>query len=279
MDLFVVDAFARRPFEGNPAAVVPLAAPADAAWMQRVAAEMKHSETAFLHPAADGAWALRWFTPAVEVDLCGHATLAAAHVLFESGRLAAGDAARFDTRSGRLTVHRTDDGLAMDFPATPPAEAPAPDGLAAVLGIAPVWTGRSRFDVLAVVPTADAVRDLVPDHAAIAALGMRGLIVTARAERDDPYDVVSRFFAPGAGVPEDPVTGSAHCALGPYWAGVLRRDHLVCRQASPRGGTVGVTVRGDRVTLAGSAVTVVQGTLLAGPDAVADLADSTAVPA
>jgi predicted PhzF superfamily epimerase YddE/YHI9 len=268
VDLLVVDAFRTGPFSGNPAAVVPLNAPAPEAWMQAVAAQMNLSETAFLHPTGgDAEWALRWFTPTTEVDLCGHATLAAAHALYETGRADASAPVAFETRSGRLTVAPSADGYAMDFPATPPAETPAPDGLDALLGSALAWYGRSRFDGFAVVGSERAVRDLAPDPAAVAALGTRGLVVTARADDGAPYDVVSRFFAPGVGVVEDPVTGSAHCAIGPYWAARLGARTLVCHQASARGGRLVVTVAGDRVTLAGAAATVLRGTLLATPDA------------
>lgn len=267
LDLLVVDAFGTGPFSGNPAAVVPLDTPASEAWMQAVAAQMNLSETAFLHPTGTDAWSLRWFTPAVEVDLCGHATLAAAHALYETGRADRSAPVAFDTRSGRLAVAPQGDGYAMDFPATPPAEASAPDGLDTLLGGALAWYGRSRFDGFAVLASERAVRELAPDPAAVAALGTRGLIVTARADDDAPYRVVSRFFAPGAGIDEDPVTGSAHCAIGPYWAGRLGAGTLVCHQASARGGRLVVTVDGDRVTLAGRAATVLRGRLFATPDA------------
>ena len=254
MTVTTVDAFAQQPFAGNPAAVCVLDGPAPEPWMQGLAQEMNLSETAFLVPA-DRAWGLRWFTPEVEVDLCGHATLASAHVLYETGRLAEGEPARFDTLSGRLTVRQTGDAYVMDFPATPPEEGPV-DGLAKALGATPVWTGRSRFDLFAVLDDEPAVRGLAPDLAALARLGARGVIVTAQAGRQPDADVVSRFFAPGSGVPEDPVTGSAHCAIGPYWAGRLGQDTLSCYQASARGGHVGVEVRGERVHLTGHAVTV-----------------------
>ena len=261
MTVTTVDAFTDRPFAGNPAAVVVLEREAPERWMRALAAEMNLSETAFLVPGGE-AWALRWFTPSVEIDLCGHATLAAAHVLFETGRVAPGGTARFDTRSGRLTVAQEGDRLAMDFPATPPEPAQPPAALAEALGAWPVWTGRSRFDWFAVLPSALDVRALDPDHGRLAALPgvagqarARGVIVTAQAEAGEDLDVVSRFFAPGAGVPEDPVTGSAHCAIGPYWAGRLKRDTLHCQQASARGGTLEVRLRGDRVDLVGHAVT------------------------
>jgi PhzF family phenazine biosynthesis protein len=268
LPLFQVDAFADAPFTGNPAAVCLLDGPADEGWMQRVAAEMNLAETAFLHLAEGGlrrepgAFALRWFTPTTEVALCGHATLASAHVLYETGRLRAEEPARFHTASGLLTVRSPVGGeLTMDFPSTPPAPAAVPDGLADVFGVTPVWAGRSRFDLFVEVSDEAAVRGLAPDPAAVAALGARGIIVTARAE-GGTYDFVSRFFAPGSGVPEDPVTGSAHCALAPYWAERLGREALVGYQASARGGRVGVRVRGDRVALSGRAVTVLRGELV-----------------
>ena len=258
MTVTVVDAFAERPFEGNPAAVCVLDAPAPEAWTRALAAEMNLSETAFVTPGADGAHNLRWLTPETEVDLCGHATLASAHVLFETGR--AEDEVRFDTRSGRLTVRRDGDRYAMDFPATRP-EAAGADGLADALGAELVWTGRTRFDHFAVLASEAAVRALDPSLDAVRRLGGRGVIATARAEQGSPYRVVSRFFAPEAGVPEDPVTGSAHCAIGPYWADQLGTDSVRCYQASRRGGRVDVRVAGERVELTGSAVTVYRATL------------------
>jgi PhzF family phenazine biosynthesis protein len=261
--LFQIDAFADAPFSGNPAAVCLLDGPADAGWMQRVAAEMNLSETAFLHPVTGG-FALRWFTPAVEVALCGHATLASAHALYEAGRLSQGEPARFHTASGLLTVTKAGEGrLTMDFPATPPEAADdLPDGLAEVFGIEPMWKGRTRFDLFIEVRAEAAVRGLRPDPGAVAALGARGIIVTAHADDERPYDFVSRFFAPGSGVAEDPVTGSAHCALAPFWAERLGRDALTGYQASARGGLVGVRTRGDRVELTGRAVMVLRGELM-----------------
>lgn len=256
MTITTIDAFASGPFSGNPAAVCILDAPASDDWMQALAGEMNLSETAFLVPD-NGAFELRWFTPAVEVDLCGHATLASAHLLYESGRLASDDEARFDTRSGRLVVRMKEPGrYTMDFPATPPAASLLPDGFADTFGVEPVWTGRSRFDLFAELEDEAAVRALDPDPGAVAALGSRGVILTARADGDSSYDVISRFFAPGAGVAEDPVTGSAHCAIGPYWTSKLQTDAVACYQASTRGGRVDVRVRGDRVELTGRAVIV-----------------------
>lgn len=266
MTVTVVDAFADRPFEGNPAAVCLLDAPAPEEWMRDLAAEMNLSETAFVTPGGDGVFGLRWLTPEVEVDLCGHATLASAHLIYEAGRVSADAPVRFDTRSGRLTVRQSGERTyTMDFPATPPAEAADLDAVAEAFGVRPVWTGRSRFDAFVVVEDEQTVRQLAPDLGAVARLDARGVILTARAEASSPYDVVSRFFAPGAGVPEDPVTGSAHCAIGPYWADRLGIDDLACYQASRRGGHVRVRADGDRVHLGGRAVTVLRGELLSDP--------------
>ena len=259
-----VDAFASRPFSGNPAAVCVLAAPAshDERWMQDVAREMNLAETAFLHPENTG-YRLRWFTPTVEVALCGHATLASAHVLWEEGHLPAGRQVRFHTQSGLLTADRRGDWIELDFPATPPAAAPPPPGLAAALGggVTPRWVGRSQFDYLVELDSEHTVRALTPDIAALAKVEARGIIVTSRATTAG-YDFVSRFFAPRAGVPEDPVTGSAHCALTPFWSERLDRTEMTAYQASPRGGVIRVRLAGDRVMLAGQAVTVLRGELL-----------------
>ena len=257
-----VDAFADRPFAGNPAAVCVLDRPRDDGWMQRVAREMNLSETAFLEPADDGGYRLRWFTPAVEVDLCGHATLASAHALWESGALDASAEARFHTRSGLLTARKDGDWIWLDFPALPPQEVPIPDGLREAIGAEPRFVGRSRFDLLVEVASEDAVRALRPDLRAIRGLSVRGLIATARGSEAGGFDFVSRFFAPGAGVDEDPVTGSAHCVLAPYWAAKLGKDEMTAYQASDRGGVVRVRLAGDRVRLGGQAVTVLRGELL-----------------
>lgn len=267
MRIHVVDAFTDRPFAGNPAAVCVLAGPAEPGWMQRVAMEMNLSETAFPRPVQDAAadYELRWFTPKVEVALCGHATLASAHVLYETGAVPADRPIRFRTlRSGVLTVRRDGALLAMDFPACPPDKIDAPDGLADALGATPSWTGRNnQNDVLAVLDDPAAVRALAPDISALGRLDARGICVTAA---DTEYDFVSRFFAPASGIAEDPVTGSAHCMLAPFWAERLGRTEMRAHQASPRGGDVRVAARGDRVILQGSAVTVLEGTLRAGPE-------------
>jgi PhzF family phenazine biosynthesis protein len=257
--IFVADAFTDRPFRGNPAAVCLLPGPRDDAWMQSLAAEMNLSETAFVLPEGDG-FRLRWLTPAVEVDLCGHATLASAHILWQERRAGESEPIRFRTRSGVLTVTRPADGIAMDFPANSESAAEPPAGLLDALGATPRHVGRTRFDYFVEVDSAAAVRGLRPDFARLKSLGVRGVIVTARSD-DVAFDFVSRFFAPGAGIDEDPVTGSAHTSLGPYWAARLGKASLVGYQASARGGVVRVEVGGERVTLVGRAVTVWRGVL------------------
>jgi PhzF family phenazine biosynthesis protein len=263
LPIYQVDAFADEAFGGNPAAVCFLDAAAPADWMQRVAAEMNLSESAFLAPHDDG-YRLRWFTPTTEVALCGHATLASAHVLWEMDHLSPEDTARFHTKSGLLTARRDGEEIVLDFPATPVESVEAPDGLADALGLDVQHVGRSRFDYLVEVADAAAVRAFVPDFAKLGRVEARGIIVTSRAD-EDGVDFVSRFFAPAAGVDEDPVTGSAHCCLAPYWSEKLGRSDLVGVQASRRGGTVRVRVDGDRVYLGGHAVTVLRGELLAEP--------------
>jgi len=256
MRLLQVDAFADRAFTGNPAAVCLLDRARPDAWMQALAAEMNLSETAFVRPD-DGHWGLRWFTPVVEVDLCGHATLASAHALFEE-RLA-GDTVRFQTRSGVLTARARDGWIELDFPALPVVAAPPPPGLLDAIGVEPVFTGRSRFDNLVEVRTEAELRAAAPDFRALAAVDTRGVVVTCPGTGD--FDFVSRFFCPGVGVNEDPVTGSAHCVLAPYWADKLGRASLTGFQASARGGVVRVEMRGERVGLLGKAVTVFRGDL------------------
>ena len=259
-----VDAFTLRPFAGNPAAVCVLESPASEGWMRHVAREMNLSETAFLVRNGD-AWQLRWFTPTVEVALCGHATLASAHVLWEDRYLPAGTQARFDTKSGRLTADRDGSWIAMDFPAVPVTPVEAPPDLLPALGVTAVAVGKNRMDYLVEVGSEAEVLAVAPDHTRLRRLPVRGVIVTARAAGSD-YDFVSRFFAPGSGVDEDPVTGSAHCALAPYWAAKLKRMELVGRQASARGGIVKVRAQGERVILAGQAVVVLRGELNVDPD-------------
>ncbi len=257
-----VDAFTAAPFAGNPAAVSVLPEPRDAAWMQRVATEMNLSETAFLNRREDGGFDLRWFTPTVEVDLCGHATLASAHVLWEAGHLSPTDPARFHTRSGMLTAVRRDGWIELDFPALPEAEAAAPPGLAEALGVSPRYIGKSRFDYLVELDGEEAVRDLRPDFTRLGKVEVRGVIATG-ASAVPGYDFVSRFFAPASGINEDPVTGSAHCCLATFWSRRLGKTEHLARQISARGGVVKVRLLGDRVRLSGQAVTVLRGELLA----------------
>ena len=258
--LVQVDAFARALFEGNPAAVCLPPEPVDASWMQKVAREMNLSETAFLLPRSPGVYGLRWFTPAVEVDLCGHATLASAHVLWEEGLAARDVGLCFETRSGELRAASRDDWIELDFPAEPAEPADPPPGLIDALGVEPRHVGRNRFDYLVEVGSEAELRAAAPDMAALRRVGGRGVIVTSRAAGGG-FDFVSRFFAPAAGIDEDPVTGSAHCCLGPYWQSRLGRNPLTGYQASARGGVVRVRVAGERVQLAGQAVTVFRTTL------------------
>ncbi len=255
-----VDAFADRPFAGNPAAVCVLPEAREAGWMQLVAREMNLSETAFLVRRGGDGFDLRWFTPAAEVELCGHATLASAHVLWEDGHLAEGEPARFHTASGLLTAERRGDWIEMDFPAEPAAEAAPPPDLLRALGARATHVGRNRFDYLVEVASEAEVRGLRPDMTLLRTVPVRGVIVTSRASTPG-HDFVSRFFAPQVGVDEDPVTGSAHCCLGPYWQARIGKADLVGYQASARGGVVRVRVAGERVGLSGQAVTVLRGEL------------------
>ena len=267
--IVVVDAFTAVPFAGNPAAVCLLRAAASAAWMQSVAVEMNHAETAFLvqrHKETSADYDLRWFTPGAEVDLCGHATLASAHHLYESGVLRAEETARFHTRSGLLTARRLVlDGqpwIELDFPEEPVTAAPPPVDLKAVLGSPAVFFGRNRMDFLAELESEAAVRSLRPDLRAIARMSedanLRGIIVTAAGTN---ADVVSRCFYPRLRIDEDPVTGSAHCALAPYWMDRLGKQELLAHQASARGGWLRLRLQGDRVLLRGQAVTTLRGEL------------------
>jgi PhzF family phenazine biosynthesis protein len=235
--------------------------------MQAVAAEMNLSETAFLVRREDRlGFDLRWFTPAVEVALCGHATLASARVLWEEGHAPADQAIAFHTKSGELRATVEGEWISLDFPATPPTEAAPPAGLAAALGVEPRWVGRSRFDYMVLVDDAATVRDARPDIGKLAQVEARGVMLTARGDEGSGHDIVSRFFAPAAGVAEDPVTGSAHCCLAPFWAERLGRDELVAYQASRRGGVLRLRVRGERVELGGRTTVVARGELLCTPD-------------
>jgi PhzF family phenazine biosynthesis protein len=255
-----VDAFTDRLFAGNPAAVCLLKEAANEQWMQNVAREMNLSETAFLYPL-EGNFTLRWFTPAVEVALCGHATLASAHVLWEEGHLAATQQARFQTKSGLLTAELKGDWIELDFPAVRVEAANPPPGLVEALGVEARYVGKNKFDYFVEAESEGAVRNATPDHTRLRQVEARGVILTSRSASPQ-FDFVSRFFAPGSGIDEDPVTGSAHCALGPYWEKSLQKTEFVAYQASARGGVVRVRVEGERVKLAGQAVTVLRGELL-----------------
>jgi PhzF family phenazine biosynthesis protein len=260
VQLFQVDAFTDAPFRGNPAAVCLLDGqyPGDE-WMQSVAAEMNLSETAFLGRKGSD-WSMRWFTPTIEVALCGHATLAAAHVLIEEGLLAREATARFHTHSGVLSATQNGDLIEMNFPAKTAVPCAPADGLLEALGMHPLHVARNELDYLVELPTEDDIRSLTPDFAMLRRIPVRGVIVTSRATSAG-FDFVSRFFAPGSGIDEDPVTGSAHCALAPYWAPRLGKQQFIAYQASPRGGVLHVKVTGERVLIAGRAVTVLRGEL------------------
>ena len=259
MEIYHVDAFAAQPFRGNPAAVCLLDEGRSDAWMQSVAAEMNLAETAFVEELPDRQFGLRWFTPTVEVDLCGHATLASAHVLWETAENQS--RLTFHTRSGKLSAARVEGGIQLDFPADPPHPVDEPPGLAPAMGAEAIAVSQGRNFLLAELANADTVRALTPDIAAIAAFDADGVIVTAIGDGD--ADFVSRFFAPKFGISEDPVTGAAHCVLAPYWQSRLGGPRLLGYQASARGGFVTVEVIGERVLLTGQAVTVLRGDLLA----------------
>jgi PhzF family phenazine biosynthesis protein len=252
-----VDAFTERPFSGNPAAVCVLPGAREEQWMQEVAREMNLSETAFLLKQEDG-YDLRWFTPTVEVDLCGHATLASAHLLWEEGYLQPDRQARFHTRSGLLTAKRQGEWIELDFPATPDAPTTIPQEFIEALGVKPIYTGKNIFDYIIEVASEDIVRKLNPDLEKLKSLPARGVIVTSKSSTP-PYDFVSRFFGPGTGVAEDPATGSSHCCLGPFWQKRLGKNEFLAYQASERGGVIKVRVAGSRVFLSGKAVTVLRG--------------------
>ena len=257
--IYQADAFTNKPFHGNPAAVCILDQEADEQWMQNIAREMNLSETAFLVHMGDG-FNLRWFTPKVEVKLCGHATLASAHILWEIGFLSPAEQANFYTYSGLLTAKRIGDWIEMDFPIRRETEISAPAGLEEALGTEILYAGKNQYDYLVEVPSDEQVRELRPNFNKLKELSVRGVMVTSPSSTEG-FDFISRFFAPGAGIDEDPVTGSAHCCLGPYWKNRLGKNELVAYQASERGGVVHVRVNGERVFLSGQAVTVMEGVL------------------
>ena len=254
-----VDAFTNQPFKGNPAAVCILSRHRNDTWMQNVAREMNLSETAFLEKRDDG-FNLRWFTPSVEVELCGHATLASAHALWEIGYLSLKEQARFFTKSGLLTAEFKDGWIEMDFPDEPETAISPPADIAKALGVSFKYAGKNRFDYLVEIDSEKILRRINPDFTLLATIPMRGVIVTSPSISKE-YDFASRFFAPQVGVNEDPVTGSAHCCLAPYWGAKLGRNEMVGYQASSRGGIVMVRLAKDRVYLSGQAVTVLRGEL------------------
>lgn len=258
--IYHVDAFAEKPFEGNPAAVCLLREERPADWMQSVAAEMNLSDTAFVRQLDKG-YELRWFTPTIEIELCGHATLASAHVMWSEGMAGRGEPVRFHTKSGVLTCHQTGEIIELNFPATPPTETALDSRLLHALHVQPTFACKSKFDNFLVVESEKILRALKPDFQTLRSIpGIRGVIVTSTSQ-DPRYDFVSRFFAPGAGIDEDPVTGSAHCCLAPFWSERLGKSAMTGFQASRRGGIVHVRVEGDRVVLGGKAVTVLRGEL------------------
>ncbi len=258
--LFQVDAFTDRPFTGNPAAVCLLTEERPDSWLQSVAEEMNLAETAFVM-RRDGGFGLRWFTPTVEVDLCGHATLASAHALWETGTIAQDEPACFWTKSGLLTCTRDGEWIEMDFPALLTESVAPPAGMLEAVGVDATFVGRSRFDYLVEVSSEEAVRNAAPDFPKLKEVATRGVIVTSKSFTGN-YDFVSRFFAPAAGIDEDPATGSSHCCLAPYWAEKLGKTEMIGFQASRRTGVVKVRHSGDRVVLGGRAVTVLSGELV-----------------
>jgi PhzF family phenazine biosynthesis protein len=255
--IFQVDTFTNKPFTGNPAAVCILPEPRAETWMQNVAREMNLSETAFLHRHEDG-FSLRWFTPTVEVDLCGHATLASAHILCEMGYLKLVEQAHFFTRTGLLTAEHKNDRIDLNFPSEPEVQVNPPSGLVKALGVEPKYIGKNRFDYLVEVDSERTVRNISPGFSLLKRIPCRGVIVTSLADSKE-FDLVSRFFAPSVGINEDPVTGSAHCCLGPFWKKRLNKNEFVAYQASSRGGVIWVRLNGERVYLGGQTVTVMCG--------------------
>lgn len=262
LPIAIIDAFTSAPFKGNPAAVCLMEQQPEENWMQQVAEEMNLSETAFLLPREDGSYSLRWFTPTNEVELCGHATLASAHYLWTNGNVHLSQTLQFHTRSGLLTAQHSENGsITLNFPAEPVEQTAAPDELLHGLGLIPRFVGRNRMDFLVEVDSEETVRTLKPDFSLLARVPSRGVIVTSRSTTGSSIDFVSRAFFPASGVNEDPVTGSAHCALAPYWQKRLRKDVLCAYQASARGGELLVRVEEGRVYMTGEAVTILTGNL------------------
>lgn len=252
--LYLIDAFVDQPFSGNPAGVCLLPSEPSTRWMQQVALEMNQSETAFVWPKAEGSWELRWFTPLVEVNLCGHATLAAAHALWHHfSNTLVHDRIEFYTRSGLLTATRIGGEIQLDFPADQPRSRDLPIEIFQLLGKSPVWFGRGSEDILVILSSADEVEDFVPDLNLISSVTERGMILSAPGKPGSGLDMVSRFFAPRVGIAEDPVTGSAHCLLAVYWGYRLGKARMQARQASARGGLLTLKTQGNRVLLTGKA--------------------------
>lgn len=262
MKIFLVDAFTSKPFAGNPAGVcLLLSEPKDEKWMQRVAAEVNAAETAYVSVRDNSSFNLRWFTPTDEVELCGHATLAAAHILWQEGILDTGEHAEFHTESGMLTAKRTGEKIELNFPALDNKPAEPLKLILDAIGIEPVNFVETSFNYLAELQNADAVRSLQPDLSLLAQLKNYGLIITARSDKPE-YDFISRYFVPSLGINEDPVTGSAHCSLAVYWHQKLGKNNFTAYQASKRGGVLELVLDGDRVRITGSAVTVIISELL-----------------
>ncbi len=258
--IYHVDSFTDKPFSGNPAGVCILEGAADDKWMQNVAKEMNLSETAFLYPEKNG-YNLRWFAPDAEVDLCGHATLASAHIIWEKGFAEKYETLRFFTKSGDLTANSEDEWIQLNFPVLPEEQTDAPEEIIDALGIEPIYTGRNAFDYLVEVASEDELRAIQPDFSKLSKITTRGVCVTAIASSAD-CDFVSRLFAPAIGIPEDPVTGSTHCCLGPYWMKKLNKNNFISYQASERGGFLKVKVVEDRVLISGKAITVIESRIL-----------------
>ena len=257
--IYQIDSFTDKPFTGNPAGVCILDEPADEKWMQNVAKEMAVSETAFLYPEDDG-YNLRWFAPDAEVDLCGHATMASAHILWETDYAQENETLKFSTKSGVLTANMNKGWIELDFPIIPVEKADAPEGLIESLGVEPIYVGINAFDYILELGSEKELRSIEPDFSRLADITTRGVSVTS-ASSSNEYDFVSRFFAPAIGIPEDPVTGSAHCCLGPYWMKKLNKSSFTAYQVSARGGFMKVDVKGERVILSGKAVTFLEGTI------------------
>jgi len=261
MQIYQIDAFTDSAFAGNPAAVCILSEKMEDDWMQNLAAEMNLSETAFIYREGKN-FNLRWFTPSSEVDLCGHATLASAHTLWEAGEVSSEETIDFDTKSGILTAEKNEKWIELNFPAEIEEAADIPENMTKALGqIEIVYSGKNRMDYLLEVESEEIVKNIEPDFDLLKKIDTRGIIVTA-ISASDKYDFVSRFFAPNIGITEDPVTGSAHCCLGPYWSEKLNKNSLIGFQASERGGTVRVKADGNRINLSGKAVTIFRGELL-----------------